>query len=65
MAGTHDPAVWHWSAMHVTAAPPLHTPAWHVSPVVQALLSLHETPFGWTGFEQIPLIGSQVPATWH
>jgi len=26
VAGTHVPGVWHWSAVHVTAAPPLHAP---------------------------------------
>src|SRR5438034_51106 len=40
-------------------------PFWHVSPLVQALLSLQAVPLALFGFEHTPLIGSQVPATWH
>jgi hypothetical protein len=32
---------------------------------VQALASLHAEPFGLSGFEQMPVDGSQVPASWH
>jgi len=32
---------------------------------VQALPSLQLVPFAAAGFEQIPVPGSQVPATWH
>jgi hypothetical protein len=41
------------------------TPAWQVSPLVQALLSSHDAPLAFGGFEQVPLAGSQVPASWH
>ena len=61
----HVPAVWHWScAVHVTAVP-AQRPAWQVSPVVQALPSLHVVPFATTGFEQAPVDGLHVPAVWH
>jgi hypothetical protein len=64
--GLHVPAVWHASlAAHVTGLDPVHTPAWHVSVFVHALPSLHDVPFAATGFEQAPLVGSHVPATWH
>ena len=43
----------------------MQTPVWHVSLCVQALPSLHAVPFGALGFEQMPVAGSQVPATWH
>ena len=33
--------------------------------MVQALLSLQVVPFGAAGFEQTPVVGLQVPATWH
>jgi len=36
-----------------------------VSPVVQALPSLQALPFIFTGFEHVPVVGEQVPATWH
>jgi hypothetical protein len=65
LEGSHVPATWHWSlAVHVISAPP-HTPASQVSPVVQALPSLHSVPLVAAGFEHVPLVGSQVPATWH
>jgi hypothetical protein len=32
---------------------------------VHALPSLHEVPFAATGFEHTPVLGLQVPATWH
>ena len=51
--------------MQVTGFAPVQTPAWHVSVWVQALPSLHAVPFGALGFEQVPVAGSQVPATWH
>jgi hypothetical protein len=36
-------------------APPVHTPAWHVSPVVHAFPSLHAVPFAADGCEQVPV----------
>ena len=41
------------------------TPFWQVSPVVQALESLHAVPFAAAGVEQLPVAGLQTPATWH
>ena len=65
-AGLQVPATWHWSdAVQTFAVPPMQAPAWQVSPVVHALPSLQVVPFGAFGFEQVPLAGSQVPATWH
>src|SRR5437870_1034018 len=45
---------------------PAQTPAWQVSPVVQALPSLQLVPLatGW-GFGQVPVAGSQLPPVWH
>jgi hypothetical protein len=51
--------------MHVTEVPPVQMPPWHVSGPVQALPSLQLVPFAAAGFEQVPLPGSHVPATWH
>ena len=44
---------------------PVQTPAWHVSVWVQALPSLQVAPLAFAGFEQIPVPGSQTPASWH
>jgi hypothetical protein len=44
---------------------PAHAPFWQVSVCVQALPSLQAVPFVATGFEQAPVAGSHVPATWH
>jgi hypothetical protein len=66
LTGLHVPAVWHWSSgTHATGFDPAHAPDWHVSVWVQALPSLHGDPFGAAGFEQEPVPGSHVPATWH
>jgi hypothetical protein len=47
--------------VHCFGVPPLHAPPWQVSPSVQAFESLQAVPLGFTGFEQFPLLGSQVP----
>jgi hypothetical protein len=44
---------------------PAQTPAWQVSVCVHALPSEHEVPLAFTGFEQTPVLVSQVPALWH
>ena len=43
----------------------MQTPASHVSLCVQALPSSQPLPFVLLGFEQVPVDGSQVPASWH
>src|SRR5215831_14615326 len=64
--GSHVPALWHWSdAVQVMVFPPVQVPPWQVSPVVQALLSLQLVPLAAFGFEQTPVDGLHVPATWH
>ena len=66
VAGLQVPARWHSSlAVHVTRLEPAQTPVWHVSVWVHASPSLHNVPFGAFGFEQVPVAGSHVPATWH
>jgi hypothetical protein len=66
VAGAQVPATWHWSsAVQVTGLAPVHAPAWHVSLVVHALLSLQAAPFALFGFEQVPFAGLHVPALWH
>jgi hypothetical protein len=63
---SHVPATWHWSnAVHVTVVPGVHTPALHMSLESQALPSLQNVPSVASGFEQTPVVGSQVPMTWH
>ncbi len=51
--------------MHVTGFDPTHVPFWQVSVCVHAFPSLHVVPFDAMGFEQVPVDGSHVPATWH
>jgi hypothetical protein len=59
----HVPATWQASrAVQVTGVP-VQVPFWHVSFIVHALPSLHEAPFGFAGFEQVPRAESQEPAT--
>jgi hypothetical protein len=64
--GLHVPATWHASlAAHVTGFEPVHTPFSHASALVQAFPSLQAAPFAAVGFEQAPVLGLHVPATWH
>ena len=66
VAALQTPATWHWSsAAHVIGFAPRHAPAWQVSNCVQALLSLHMVPLAAFGLLHMPVIVSQVPATWH
>ena len=51
--------------MHVTAFAPTQLPDWQLSVWVHALPSLHEAPFGFAGFEQMPVAGLHVPTSWH
>jgi hypothetical protein len=63
--GLQVPAVWQESsAVHVTGVP-AQLPLVHTSPVVHRFWSLHVVPSGASGFEQVPVEGEQVPATWH
>jgi hypothetical protein len=60
------PAEWHWSlAVQTTGLAPVQTPAWQLSDWVQALPSLQAVLSAFAGFEQMPVLVSQVPATWH
>jgi len=45
--------------------PPVQTPDWQESTVVQALPSLQVVPFAAGGFEQAPLLELHMPAVWH
>jgi hypothetical protein len=64
--GSHVPAIWHKSlAVHVTALPAPQEPAWQVSLSVHLLPSSHAAPFGLSGCEQVPVLGSHVPTSWH
>jgi hypothetical protein len=66
VAGLQLPASWHWSpGAQTTGFAPVHVPAWHASLWVHASASLHAEPSGFAGFEQVPLAGSHVPASWH
>ena len=66
VAGLHVPAEWQAScAVQLSGLVPRQTPVWHVSVRVQALPSLQDDPLALFGFEQTPVEGLQVPATWH
>src|SRR5262249_18631071 len=65
LAGSQVPATWHWSsAVQTTGLVPTQVPAWQVSVWLQALPSLQTAPLALAGFEQVPLAGLQVPASW-
>ncbi len=66
VAGSHVPATWHWSeAAQVTGLAPVQVPAWRVSVWVQASPSVQAAPLALAGLEQTPVVGLQVPASWH
>jgi hypothetical protein len=52
-------------SLQFSPGPGWQRPAWHVSPTVHMLESLHVVPFGACGLEQAPVCVSHVPATWH
>jgi hypothetical protein len=60
------PALWQTSeATQTTGFAPVQEPDWHASAWVQALPSLQELPFAFSGFEHAPVLGLHVPALWH
>ena len=64
--GSQVPALWHWSlAVQTTGFAPVQVPVWQVSVWVQAFASLQAVPLVLGGFEQTPVAGLQVPASWH
>ena len=66
VVGLQVPASWHWSgALQTTGVAPVHVPAWQVSLRVQALPSSQLVPSGLAGLEHAPVVGLQVPASWH
>src|SRR5438552_3559199 len=66
LAGSQTPASWHWSsAVQTTGSEEGRAPAWQGSVWVQASPSEQALPFALSGLEQVPLAGSQTPASWH
>ena len=64
--GLHVPATWQRvrrGARHLVR--PRARPVLARVCLVHALPSLHGVPFAATGFEQAPVLGLHVPATWH
>ncbi len=51
--------------MQVTGFDPTQEPASQASARVQAFPSSQAVPLGFGGFEQTPVPGSQMPASWH
>src|SRR5438477_590581 len=49
----------------MTGFAPTQAPAWQESLWVQASPSEQGVPCGLSGLEQMPLAGSQTPASWH
>src|SRR3989442_896165 len=66
LAGSQVPASWHWSrAAQTTGFVPVQMPDWQLSVWVQASPSAQAAPSVLFGLEQVPLAGSQTPASWH
>ena len=66
LLGSHVPARWHESTGgQTTGLVPAHVPLMHANVVSQRLLLAHAVPSGTVGLLHWPLVGSQVPATWH
>jgi hypothetical protein len=59
------PACWHWPGLAQVKAVPLHTPALHASPLVQARPSLQRVPSVLLGLPHRPVLDEQVPTAWH
>jgi hypothetical protein len=67
VAGSHVPASWQESAaVHVTCFTGRHVPVpSQDSVLLQRFPSLQDAPAAATGFEQTPVLGSQVPFVWQ
>ena len=66
VVGSHVPTAWHWSlAVHVIGFDPVQTPAAHANVWSQRSVPVQAVPSVTGGFEQAPLLGLHVPATWH
>jgi hypothetical protein len=65
VAGAQPSTVHPLLSLQASAGPPVHVPPTQVSLVVHAFPSLHVVPFGFTGFEQVPVDAEHVPALWH
>ena len=65
--GSHESVVHTLPSLQSVAevSAPAQLPPLHTSLVVQALPSLHGVLSAFAGLEQIPVNGSQVPASWH
>jgi hypothetical protein len=58
--------LWHPSfAVQVIAVPALQTPPWQVSRPLHLLPSSQSAPSPRAGFEQVPVLGAQVPTLWQ
>jgi hypothetical protein len=66
VVGSQAPATWQASlAVHVTGLLPVHVPLWHAYARLHLLVPVQTVPFATAGFEQVPVVGLHVPATWH
>src|SRR5207244_4403139 len=64
--GSQVPASWHWSrAVQASASGTVQVSFWQVSVCVQEMAALAAAPSAFAGSEQVPVAGSQVPASWH
>ena len=65
LSGLQVTALWHWSPpLQVTAEPP-QTPPVQTSLLVQICPSLQALPLALLGLLQTPVLGLQVPTSWH
>lgn len=62
---SHRPPVWQALGVHVTGLPPAQRPSSQPSVCVQAFPSSHLVPGGAFGLLHVPVLGLQVPWTWH
>src|SRR5437867_86357 len=65
VVGSHVPASWHGSEGVQTTGVPAQEPFVQRSDCVHGSLSLHAAPLALGGLEQAPVVGSQVPGSWH
>src|SRR5438093_456925 len=64
IAGSRTPASWHCSrAAQTTGFDPSPASLRDALPILQASPSVQAVPFALAGLEQVPLAGSQVPAS--
>src|SRR3990167_3215990 len=63
--GSQVPGTWHESRAEQALGTPPHSPSMQLSLTVQVCPSSQDSLFDFSGYEQFPVPGAQMPSLWH